>query len=290
MVLLLPLVLASTPLYAGVWEQLREAGDCDHYQPMTAQQLGQAESLFKLMLNGTPTNEDSLRLQWAALGFELIDLSALERSWWGLRESAIACRGQGYYLIQRGGWGQLMLQVPHAYFDRYTGEIGAGMLHPGMVALAWNSANRRLGQGTDRVNADLAKRTDSLFIALTRAFVSARPQGHLIQLHGFDNQRRKTLAGADAQIIVSAGSTWVTPAVYRVSRCLKPVLDGPIRVFPQEVTELGGIKNVQGRLLRRYGHEGFIHLELNLSARQRLRQEPRLRAQMMACLVDEVTE
>ena len=61
MVLLLPLVLASTPLYAGVWEQLREGGDCAHYQPMTAQQLGQAESLFKLMLNGTPTNEDSLR-------------------------------------------------------------------------------------------------------------------------------------------------------------------------------------------------------------------------------------
>ena len=52
-----------------------------------------------------------------------------------------------------------------------------------------------------------------------------------------------------------------------------------------EVRELGGTRNVQGRLLRERGHDGFVHVELGRPLRERLRNEQELRSSLAACLV-----
>ena len=163
------------------------------------------------------------------------------------------------------------------------------MLRDEFAILAWNTAPRRLWIEPGGV-ADLARRRDSLFVALTRAFATARPQGRLIQIHGFGNGKRNTQAGATAAAIVSSGSDWSTRPVTMIARCLQTVIEGPVRVYPYEVAELGATKNVQGQILRSHGHDGFVHLELNRPTRERLRSNAAQLARLADCLGSERSE
>ena len=54
--------------------------------------------------------------------------------------------------------------------------------------------------------------------------------------------------------------------------------------YPHGIAELGGTTNEQGRLLRARGHGGFLHLEIGLALRLRLKAEPELRRQLLRCL------
>ena len=110
------------------------------------------------------------------------------------------------------------------------------------------------------------------------------PMGRLIQIHGFDNNKRKSEAGASASAILSSGSRWVTPHSATVAHCLRKVIQGPVLIYPIEIRELGATRNLHGKILRRYGHEGFIHVELNRSTRERLRSDPVMRGQFTDCL------
>ncbi len=44
-------------------------------------------------------------------------------------------------------------------------------------------------------------------------------------------------------------------------------------LFPTTVDELGGTTNVQDKILRAAGHDGFVHLELSRPLRRRLRDD-----------------
>ena len=70
-----------------------------------------------------------------------------------------------------------------------------------------------------------------------------------------------------------------------VADCLQRRLQEPVRLYPRDVRELGATRNVQGRLLRERGHDGFVHVELAQPLRERLRNEQELRSGFAACLV-----
>jgi hypothetical protein len=247
-------------------------------------QQRQAQSLFARILQATEISDRWLADEWSKLGYGLVQIPAAGDGWIGLRELAPACRGQGLYLINRRPQGRVVVQVPHAYEDLHTGEVAGGLLRDDIAILAWNSAKRSVPDESAAATADLARRRDSLFMALSHAVVEAGPRGRLIQIHGFDNDRRTTSAGAAAAVIASSGSQWSSRAVDRIAGCLQTVIDGPVLVYPREVTELGATENVHGQALRSHGHEGFVHLELNRSTRERLRSAPTARAGFADCL------
>ncbi len=282
-VVLLGLLLAAPLAWAGVWQQLSAAGPCDRYRPLGAAELREAEALFKEIFTAARLDERRLAAGWARLGYGLTEVPAAGGGWVGLVDVSGSCRGQGLYLVNRRPDGPLVLLAPHAYHDLYTGEIAGGLLRDDIALLAWNTAKRRL-RGPGGVLADLAKRRDSLFDALTRALLETRPRGRLIQLHGFAAGKRRTAAGAGAAVIVSGGSRWPTPAVEEVAGCLRSHIDGPVLVYPHQVGELGATTNAQGQTLRSLGHEGFVHLELNRSTREALRASPAARAAFSDCL------
>ena len=292
--ILISLLLCLLPVYtapaADFWPELRRIGLCDTYRPMTDTQLQRAETLFEQMLAPQRFGTQALADGWAQLGYALVDAPRVGDGWLLLHETQTPCTGGGFYLINRGNPKPLMVQAPHAYQDLRSGRIIAGLPRDDIAVLAWNSAKRRIRNGDKTLEADLAKRTDSLLLALSRAFARARRHGRLVQIHGFDNKRRTTQAGAAAAVIVSSGSRWSSPAAVAVARCLQRVVDGQVLIYPQQVSELGATKNIHGRTLRRYGHEGFVHVELNRQTRERLVSEPSLRSAFSRCLTAGMTE
>lgn len=256
---------------------------CGAYQPVSESEAARGQAFFSEMLSGMVADGARLREDWARLGYELTERTGKPR-WWVLRETQPGCRGQGYYLIRQRTPVLLAVQVPHAFADLHTGGIADGMLDGPADVIAWNTAPRQTQVDGGGGSADLARRTDSLFAALTRSLGRDHPDARIVQIHGFANERRKTAAGSRAAVIVSSGSRWVTSGVDTVARCLARFIDGPVAVFPRDVTELGATTNLHGKILRRLGHEGFVHVEMNLPTRRRLLAEDAWQGRFSACL------
>jgi hypothetical protein len=284
--LLLSLVLPATGT-TGETPLLQERLSnrrCDNYLPATPQQLQQAESAFASLLQ-TPASVDAQTLaDWRALGFTSQHFMAGEVEWLLLYQQPDQCTGQGLYLVRLGVAADLALQIPHGYFDRDTDDIAAGLLQTPVRVIAFNTARRHYLRDGNRVDADLAHRSDSLFNALTRTFGRLFPSGRVVQLHGFNAQTCSSEAGRTAAAIISAGTTAPSPDSKAVAACLQTRLAGPVRLYPRDIGELGGTTNVQGRLLRAEGHAGFVHVELSRETREQLRDDDRLRAGFGACL------
>ncbi len=272
---------------AGVLQPLQELigqRRCDVYVPATEQQLQQAEAAFETLLENPGAMVGAAATLWKDLGFTVTSVASGGATWIVLRESPGQCRGQGLYLVRQGAAAGLLLQVPHGYFDQYTDDIAAGLLQAPIRAIAFNTVPRHYTQHGMRIDADFAHRADNLFSPLARAFVRVYPSGRLVQLHGFDPAKRDTAAGRSAAVIVSSGTAWPTPASTAVANCLQPLLDDPVRLYPRDIRELGATTNLQGRLLRERGHNGFVHVELSRALRGRLRNEAPLRSSLGACL------
>ncbi len=183
---------------------------------------------------------------------------------------------QGRFLIPRQFDGQVLVQVPHRFSDLHTEEMANRWLKQGLsFALAVNTRHRR--------GEDLAAEPNSLFTAFARAFALSFPRGRVVQLHGFDPERRHSAAGRDALLIVSAGSRWPTPEVVSLKQCLSRTMAG-VALYPEEVSELGGTRNATGRHLRALGHGGFIHLEASRQLRERWLDDERLSREVWQCL------
>lgn len=258
---------------------------CETYIPASAHTLRQAQAAFAELLQGPQVPPETTPGQWRALGFDLLTMTAHGVQWLVLREPPDTCRGQGLYLIRRGATPGLMLQVPHGYRDLHTDDIAAGLLQAPWHVIAFNTVPRHYSRKGRRIDADLAHREDSFLAALTRAYADIHPAGRLVQLHGFSPEKRSTAAGRSAAAIVSSGAAWPSAGAMAVADCLQRRLQEPVRLYPRDVRELGATRNVQGRLLRERGHDGFVHVELARPLRERLRNEQELRSGFAACLV-----
>lgn len=267
-------------------QELIEQRRCDVYVPATERQLQRAEAAFEDLLDNPGALSGDAAEVWTQLGFIETPVAVGDVTWIVLHEAPGQCRGQGLYLIRRGAAAGLLLQIPHGYFDQYTDDIAAGLLQAPIRALAFNTVPRHYKRHGMQIDADFAHRADNLFAPLAQAFVRVYPAGRLVQLHGFDPEKRNTTAGKSAAVIVSSGTTWPTPASTAVANCLQSLLADPVRLYPRDVRELGATTNLQGRLLRERGHNGFVHVELSRALRERLRNENSLRSGFGACLYE----
>lgn len=265
-------------------QELVAARRCDNYVPAMQDQQRLAEAAFVSLLQSPDDVGDRAVTDWQTLGFRLQRFGIGNVTWLLLHQESGQCSGQGLYLVRMGAAADLVLQVPHGYFDRYTDDIAMGLLQEPVRAIAFNTARRHYTRHGSKVDADLAHRSDNLFAALTRAFARVFPSGRLVQLHGFNPDRRNSAAGRSAVAIISAGSGKPSSDSVAVSACLQTLLDGPVRLYPRDIRELGGTGNVQGRMLRAHGHAGFVHVELDRRTREHLRAHDRPGSGFAACL------
>lgn len=264
----------ATTASAALAEALRGG----HYVPAGNDELARAERLFDRLAAGSPP--DALRAEMRALGLVIERDGPLVI----VREREDARRGRGFYVFRDGARPDV-LHVPHSFKDEMTRDIGLALFVEGnFAAAAWNTVPRRYERDGAQVDADVAHLPGTWFNAFVRATARAWPQGRSLQIHGFDPGKRRSEAGAEAALILADGTAVPDDALRRQRDCLASRLGRDVALFPDDVRELGGTTNVQGRTLRGLGYGGFVHIELSRSLRTALRDDAGARANLLTCL------
>ena len=250
------------------------------------QEQDKVERLFLRVLKGdrsAPVVEE-----WARLDMRMIRTTHEGRDFTVLIEDENHKHGRGFFVFPEKPDKPIGLFVPHRFTDEMTGAIGLSLARENpFTVIAWNTVKRR-GRGEPPENWDLGKLRLSYFVALTRAFAEAIPQGYHVQIHGFVKTKRRTAAADQSDAIVSAGTNHPRAELLRLRDCLQGKGLGRVLVYPTDVRELGATKNISGIVLREMGNRGFVHIEMNVELRKRLKDEREARRAFADCLIREL--
>ena len=271
-------MIASCSGNDGSLAELRTAAsrECG-WLPPPAPSLGRAEDLFVRTLRRDGQDLPGLQDAWRDLHMELIPLREGDAEYLVLREPETEKAGRGFYAFRLGPAPAIALEAPHSAFDKHTGEIAVLLLQEGrLMAGAWSTA--------PRAKADLAHLPQSWFQSFTAAWARACPGGVILQLHGFEQGKRKSDSAAEADMILSGCGADPPAWLKKMSDGLKRSLSGVVKLYPDDVKDLGGTANAQAQLLRGANFDGFAHIEMSVELRRRLVEEQPLRKTFLECI------
>jgi hypothetical protein len=254
-----------------------KAAQNGNYRPPNATELEKAEALFIRTFQGEQSQ--ALQIAWQTEGFTMRTLTVANTAFTVIQEHENKRTGRGFYMFRQTDDLPIMLQAPHSFKDLYTGQIVRKLLLEGHYKVAgWNTVSRR--------QADMAHLENTVFQAFGRAFAKQYSTGTIVQLHGFAQGKRKTLTGKTADLILSATTRSPSQRVLDIGNCLKYQLTGfVVRLYPNEVKELGGTTNSNAKDLREWGFYSFLHVELSKPLREELRNDKAVRQKLSACLL-----
>jgi hypothetical protein len=241
-----------------------------------------ARAMFRQVLTEAPDAGSAARLG--------LKVKPSDGEWEGvlLSEEEGDCAGRGAYLIRQRASLPLAITAPHRGSDLHTGTIAAALFaETGAAAAAWNSAPRMASEACDAA-IDLARQDKHHFTAFSLAFAEAFPAGRVVQLHGFDGDKRNSEAARNAEIIVSDGTGEPGDKLLDLADCLsRRFAPRTVLVYPIDTGELGALSNAQAQVLRKEARfEGFVHLEMSALLRAELVQDEDLRTRLGRCLVE----
>ncbi|TNE71782.1 MAG: hypothetical protein EP339_14310 [Gammaproteobacteria bacterium] len=248
----------------------------------TPEQVSALESMFAGWLNPESSQRGGAADRSLALGF---DVQTNDAGTAFLADNKN--RGWGYYRFRSAPANSLVIQAPHQFFDRHTGAIARSLFEQAEVkALALNSTHRYSDRREGTAPSDLSHIPFSPFNALTRAIALSMPDAHIVQLHGYSADKRKTSAARNSDIIISSGPSAPQPRMLELADCLEASTPWQVKRFPGQVSELGGTRNFQGRLVHALGMPIFTHLELSRDVRDSLISDPQTLSRFARCFGD----
>ncbi len=184
-------------------------------------------------------------------------------------------KNNSFYIFNTNSNSNLTLQIPHGFSDLYTKNIAFRLFNEGdFFALSINRVHRK--------TADLAHIKKTHFNSFNEAFTKTKKDDFLIQLHGFDNKKRKTKEAQNSDIILSNTTKKPSKKLIELNECFKEFAKS--KVFPYEVSELGALTNENAKVLKNFKHNGFIHIELNKKTRDKLSRNTKFIKKFLKCL------
>ncbi len=268
--LLCAFLLSTAPIASatGLWDDVKDLRNDEAYRDASAWRRSQVRAFAADIARAASTGivPASAQRRAEAVGLVLRDQDA-----WLVMASR-PDGADGYYVIRKGGdTPPLLLQAPHAWYDRATGRIACALFEQGVGrALMLNTAHRHSptqgdGAGSeDELGADVAHRAESIFQAVTLGVADALSDPLVVQLHGFGSSHGSYSA------VLSEGATSQPPSQLEAAvRALDAVFVpwGPVATG-LDVPELAARSNVQSQALTGQGR--FLHLEMSSPARQGL--------------------
>ena len=205
-----------------------------------------------------------------------------------IREREDQRTGRGLYVI-RCDWPPgidtpgtpVIIQAPHPFFDLHTGELVAKLFAEGpFLGAYWSSVHRYRATRDETPEApihpgDVAHQPGSAFQAATVGAALGHSEVRFVQLHGFSQ------ATAETDVILSSGDRGLIP--HGLGRNLSPSL-GKVWLYGQDTGVLGATTNAQQKALNEAQPGRFVHVELALGVRRRLRRDPNLREELARAL------
>lgn len=276
---------AAAAILAGTAYLFPPFADTQKTARTDAAEFARAQSGFAQML-GDPRS-GSTRLH--GFGFQTRTVPGTDDARL-VSEQAGECAGQGIYWIRENAQLPIAITAPHRGSDRYTGQLASALfLESRALATAWNSAPRRPTAACEH-GIDLAREKQHMFSAFALGFAEAVPKGLIVQLHGFDGERRHSIAAQGAGMILSNGTEQPGERLLDLADCLSIAFaPTPVLVYPIDTGELGALNNAQGQLLRQADFNGFVHLEISSELRAAMIEDAQLRAKLIACLAEVTT-
>jgi hypothetical protein len=198
---------------------------------------------------------------------------------WLLAEEDARKRGAGLCVLRTGKARSLLIQAPHTFFDRGTLEIALAAFERLEARALLINTMRRSNADTKKERAkdaregdspqDLAHAKRSFFSTAHVELTKADPEMVVVQIHGFKDSRAP---GVD--VVVSASKT--EGDARAVAARLRDVVAGDgVRLYPDQIDDLGGTKNRQAELSRA-AKAAFVHVEISSAFRNRLNGDPEL--------------
>jgi len=259
--------------------------DSQDYLVPTAEQRSDFRSLADGLRDAQTTTELELLLPEAvALGYDLVVLSDLGSTYYGLQESTTVTvqKGWGSFFLRQDASNNALVEVVHPLGDINTPEISAQVFVDSeakgfLLAGAHRNAN---GIGT----ADVAHLNESIFQEVHQSFADDASNLSVWQVHGFNIDLHPEVP-SDTDAILSSGTGGVTELILG--------LDQNIDALPGDWTsysfntlsvtdslnvatngnaagsvfsQLAGTTNVQQQHTTSIGGE-FVHIELEQSFR-----------------------
>lgn len=175
---------------------------------------------------------------------------------------------------------QCIAYAPHRYFDKHSYPIAMALFTDCQVFLA-NTMHRNTLTANGQ-KSDLGKFHHSVTNAFIQSYANTVDQFVIYQIHGFDPKKRHTKKARNSDVIISHGAKPPTAKLQQISQCLTDKLQLASYVYPLEVTELGGTKNILNKILPSNGK--FFHIELSDTLRAQLVQQPTLMSQFKICI------
>lgn len=247
--------------YAFIWNAYLQSQVVKKYIPPDHDSLTVAHTLYIDLLAGK--FDEKSKAHWSALGFSLTEAPG---GIWILADAKK--RGGGFYLFRPKGTTRLMLQAPHAFHDLGTGELALKMfLKEDWQVLGLNTTHR-YSITSPKNKSDLAHTPNSFFQQLTHAWCAGG--GTLVQIHGFGGKKRKTLAAKGADFIFSQGRRDPQPWMKRWIKGSRIAGLFHIRLYGENVFELGGLQNKQLKACNEVQACRSVHLEIERKTRREL--------------------
>lgn len=266
--------------------QARKGGAAGSMTVAPPERLAQFGKALGALVSG-----DSAAAGLAACGFEGVPVQAGRRVT-VVRELPGIRAGGGVYAIAPGpaSKGGLVLQTPHSFFDRRTREIGLALFEQGLGrAFLCNTVHRHRPAvgGAAGAIADVAHGEGNFFHAATLGLAQVWPEAIFVQLHGFENGRRSSSAGAFADFVLADGrrAGGAHALLERAAAAFEQEFgQAAVAVHGRDTTELAATGNAQGRALNARATDHFLHVEISATMRERLASDAETLAKLRKAL------
>jgi hypothetical protein len=245
-----------------------------NYTVIKISEIAKAEQLFNKMFSGCSLRE--VKNDWNKLGMDIKEIKRGKRTYLVVYEQANKKYGRGFYIFCRSKiMRNIVLQMPHRYFDKGTGLIGYKLMLTGYyTAGAWNTVFRYQTPNYITYTSDMAHNiAHSYYSAFTRAFCKTMPeQSILIQLHGYDSTKSKNSKIQKSKIVISEATNSPTSKFLFYAKRLKARMPKPTYIYPavKDIDELGALNNAAAFIIKSNGSKKhiFIHFEMNHDIRK----------------------
>ncbi|MEO6572532.1 MAG: hypothetical protein ABIP89_01745, partial [Polyangiaceae bacterium] len=264
----------------------RGGTDADRYVPPNDAERAAMRDAAAILTANAPNARAEATARAATAGFDVIDVPEIPNAVL-LRERDDHRQGGGAYLIRLDSHSEVVVQAPHTFFDEGTLPLGCELFYRAKArALFIDTAHRyKAAAQTEEGDhpADVAHSTTSTFHAMTEGVLRTIPHATVVQPHGFSKR--------DASVVVLSNGDGHPGdrLVERTAARLTKISGSGVKRYPEETTDLGATKNVQGAAVRAAGGR-FLHVEMAAQLRHDLLHDSALRARFFDAISNSVNE
>ena len=256
-----------------------------HYKTVSKSSIEKAENLFIKLFRGASAEE--LKDDWSKLGMNIVEVKKGKRLFTVVYEKPNMKMGKGFYVFCKCKFMRnIVLEMPHRFFDKGTGLIGFKLMLSGYYSAgAWNTVFRYQTPNYIPQTSDMAHNIDkSFFSAFTSAFCKAMPdESMLIQLHGYSTEGKTDKKVSGSKIVVSEATKTPGKRFLFYADRLKARMPSPLYIYPEveDIDELAALDNASALILRHFPkkHLMFLHFEMNQDIRKQMIKDFELRRQ-----------